>query len=381
MFADEVLVEDGRQSLKDTLAYIRTKGMPEYGSLPWFWHWVQAFTCALELVPAEDTDLITTLKEMLDHLWKVRGEFYLRGAWVGAHSRGWPHDVPGDANALHDYVQFGDFKLPEAMPRTEYAGFLFYKAPDEVLTAAMNRQTPVEATKITQKVIPADSNAQPLLHSYAYITEDYAAGGMWERVEEFDNEQLRWAFSLPVSGEGEGNQLYFFHPGQYYNEGDPRHQSRYMEVLYHKNVIISLFPIPHGEKNTIIGVLPHGQWTKQPKAMFGQVGDVFFAIYLSHSYELQERQGYIEVSATGMPGGVVVEAISARESAERGIIGLDAFIKAMGNNEPKFELEDGLAAIYNTHNGDRLQLSLKSGSEEPRALLNDVEISLENYTV
>jgi hypothetical protein len=53
----------------------------------------------------------------------------------------------------------------------------------------------------------------------------------------------------------------------------------------------------------------------------------------------------------------------------------------MGNNEPKFELEDGLAAIYNTHNGDRLQLSLKSGSEEPRALLNDVEISLENYTV
>jgi hypothetical protein len=381
MFADEVLVEDGRQSLKDTLAYIRTKGMPEYGSLPWFWHWVQAFTNALELVPAEDTDLITTLKEMLDHLWKVRGEFYLRGAWVGAHSRGWPHDVPGDANVLHDYVQFGDFKLPEAMPRTEYAGFLFYKAPDEVLTAAMNRQTPVEATKITQKVIPADSNAQPLLHSYAYITEDYAVGGMWERVEEFDNEQLRWAFSLPVSGEGGGNQLYFFHPGQYYNEGDPRHQSRYMEVLYHKNVIISLFPIPQDEKNTIIGVLPHGQWTKQPKAMFGQVGDVFFAIYLSHSYELQERQGYVEVSATGMPGGVVVEATNAKELAERGIIGLEAFIKAMGNNEPNFELEEGLSAFYNTSNSDRLHLSLKRESEVPRALLNDVEISLENYTV
>ncbi|MNO42917.1 hypothetical protein D3C76_331190 [compost metagenome] len=381
MFADEVLVEDGRQSLKDTLAYIRAKGMPEYGSLPWFWHWVQAFTCALELVPAEDTDLITTLKEMLDHLWKVRGEFYLRGAWVGAHSRGWPHDVPGDANVLHDYVQFGDFKLPEAMPRTEYAGFLFYKAPDEVLTAAMNRPTPVEATKVTQKVIPTDSNAQPLLHSYAYITEDYAAGGMWERVEEFDNEQLRWAFSLPVNGEGGANQLYFFHPGPYYNEGDPRHQSRYMEVLYHKNVIISLFPVPHGEKNTIIGVLPHGQWKKQPNALFGQVGDVFFAIYLSHSYELQERQGYVEVSATGMPGGVVVEATSAKESAERGINGLEAFITAMSNNEPKFELEEGLAAFYSTSNGDRLHLSLKHESEGSRALLNDVEMSLENYTV
>lgn len=124
LFADEILLEDGKQSLKDTLAYIRTKGMPEYGSLPWFWHWVQAFTCALELVPPEDTELTTSLKEMLDHLWNVRAEFYLRGAWVGAHSRGWPHDVPGDANVLHDYVQFGDFQLPERMPRTEYLRFI-----------------------------------------------------------------------------------------------------------------------------------------------------------------------------------------------------------------------------------------------------------------
>lgn len=103
--------------------------MPEYGSLPWFWHWVQAFTCALELVPPEDTELTTSLKEMLDHLWNVRAEFYLRGAWVGAHSRGWPHDVPGDANVLHDYVQFGDFQLPEMMPRTEYAVYYSIKHP------------------------------------------------------------------------------------------------------------------------------------------------------------------------------------------------------------------------------------------------------------
>ncbi|MEK3659650.1 hypothetical protein NSQ29_08790 [Paenibacillus sp. FSL F4-0236] len=381
MFADDVLVEEGRQSLKDTLTYIRSKGMPEYGSLPWFWHWIQAFTCALELVPTEDTDLITTLKDMLDHLWKVRAEFYLHGAWVGAHSRGWPHDVPGDANVLHDYVQFGDFKLSEAMPRTEYAGLLFYKAPDEALTAAMNRRTPVETTKITQKVVPADPNAQPLLHSYAYITEDFAAGGMWERVEEFDNEQLRWTFSLPVNGEGGSNQLFFFHPGQGYNEGDPRHQSRYMEVLYHKNVVISLFPIPQGEKNTIIGVLPHGEWMQDPNALFGQVGDVYFAIYLSQSYQLQERPGYIEVTVQGMPGGVIVEAIGVKESAERGIIGLDAFVIAMAHNEPQFEMEGGLAAHYTTSNGERLHLSMVSESEQPRALLNGVKISLENYTV
>ncbi|AIQ74977.1 hypothetical protein NST41_19335 [Paenibacillus sp. FSL L8-0696] len=381
MFADEILLEDGRQSLKDTLAYIRTKGMPEYGSLPWFWHWVQAFTCALELVPPEDTELTTSLKEMLDHLWNVRAEFYLRGAWVGAHSRGWPHDVPGDANVLHDYVQFGDFQLPEMMPRTEYAGLLFYQASDEILAAAMNHQSPVEVRKITQKVVPTDPQPQPLLHSYAYITEEFAAGGMWERVEEFDNEQLRWAFSLPVSGEGGANQLYFFHPGQGYNEGDPRHQSRYMEVLYHKNVIISLFPIPQGEKNTIIGVLPQGEWKQEPNTLYGQVGETYVVIYLSHSYQLQERSRFIEVSVAGMPGGVIVEALGIKKAAECGIIGLEAFAAAMAHKERNFEVGEVLAANYINMDGESLVLSISRESELPQAQLNGIQISLDHYSV
>jgi len=327
----------------------------------------------------EDIDLQTTLKEMLDHLWNVRAEFYLQGAWVGAHARGWPHDIPGDANALHDYVQFGDFKLPDAMPRTEYAGFLYYKAPDEVLTTAMNRQTPVEVTKITQKVVPADPNRQTLLHSYAYITEDFAAGGMWERVEEFDNEQLRWAFSLPVSGDGGANQLYFFHPGRGYTEGDPRHQSRYTEVLYHKNVIISLFPIPEGEDGTIIGVLPQGEWKQLPYALFGKVGAAYFAIYLSHPYHLQERSRFIEVSIKGMQIGVVVEAIGVKQSIERVIDGLEAFAEAMAQKGPKLEMTESLGVDYITTNGDRLDLSISRESASPQALINGKQVSLDNY--
>lgn len=381
MFADEILVEDGRQSLKDTLVHLRSKGMPEYGCLPWFWHWVQAFTCALELVPPEDKELVTNLQEMLDHLWSIRADLYLRGAWVGAHARGWPHDVPGDANVLHDYVQFGDFELPEAMPRTEYAGLLFYKAPDQVLTAAKNRQTPVEVTRVNQKVVPTALASQPLLHSYAYITEDFAAGGMWERVEEFDNEQLRWAFSLPVSTGGEANQLYFFHPGEGYNEGDPRHQSPYMEVLYYKNTILSLFPIPKGEQDTIVGVLPLGEWKEHQTALFGQAGQTYFAIYLSHPYKMLERSGYVEISVQGMPGGVVVEAISAKQSTERGIIGLEAFVEAMIHNCPQFDVHDGLTAKYTTMNGESLHLRIGSESELPQAMLNGKQLSLDHYSV
>lgn len=379
-FEDDELLEDGQRSLDITLAHIREKGMPEYGSLPWFWHWVQAFTCAWEL--ETDSGIKHTLGEMLDYLWNERSQWYLQGAWAGAHSRGWPHDVPADGNVLHDYVQFGDFKLPAEMPRTEYAGFLFYEAPEQVRSNALNREAAVEVKKQTEKVVAGDPDRQRPLHSYAYITEDYAAGGMWERVEEFDNEQLRWAYSLPV-GAAEGvNRLYFFHPGQGYNAGDPRHQSPYMEVLYHKNTVMSLFPVPEGEATAIVGVLPKGEWIKQPSALFGYAGNVYFAVYLSHGYELLERPDYLEVISAGMPGGVVVEALSVSQAAELGISGLDEFAAAAAQRAPKFGAGEILSAEYiSLVSEEHLQLSTDNGLTEVKAEINGKPVSFDSYSV
>lgn len=378
LFEDEELVEDGKHSLEITLAHIRGKGMPEYGSLPWFWHWVQAFTCAWEL--EEDSGIKGRLADMLDYLWGERGQLYLQGAWAGAHSRGWPHDVPADSNVLHDYVQFGDFKLPAEMPRTEYAGFLHYEAPEKVRRAALNRKVPVEVCKKTGKVVAGAPDRQPPLHSYAYITEDYAAGGMWERVEEFDNEQLRWAYSLPV-GAAEGvNRLYFFHPGAGYQAGDPRHQSAYMEVLYHKSAVLTLFPVPEGENTEIIGVLPKGEWMKQHSALFGYAGNVYFAVFLSHGYELQERPDYLEVISGGMPGGAVVEALSTDQAAELGIAGLEGFAAAAAQRAPKFTAGEVLAAEYTSWSGELLQLST-DGITPVQAQINGSPVLFEHYTV
>ncbi|WNS44885.1 hypothetical protein [Paenibacillus sp. MMS20-IR301] len=377
LFADDELLEDGRHSLELTLAHIRERGMPEYGSLPWFWHWVQAFTCAWEL--EEDDSIKHTLSEMLDYLWNERSQWYLQGAWAGAHSRGWPHDVPADGNVLHDYVQFGDFRLSEGMPRTEYAGFLCYAVPEQVRTAALDRRTPAEVCRQTEKVVAGAADRQAPLHSYAYITADYAAGGMWERVEEFDNEQLRWAYSLPV-GAAEGvNRLYFFHPGQGYYPGDPRHQSEHMEVLYHKNTVIALFPVPAGTENTIVGVLPKGEWVKQPSALFGFAGSVYFAVYLSHAYELEERQSYLEVTSADMPGGVVVEALSTGQAAELGIKGLRQFAEAAAQHAPEFTAGDKLSVQYTSRlSGTLLQLS---SGEHPQALISGSPVSFDHYTV
>lgn len=379
LFEDEELLEDGRHSLEITLAHIRETGMPEYGSLPWFWHWVQAFTCAWEL--EEDSAVKGKLGEMLDFLWTERSQWYLQGAWAGAHSRGWPHDVPADGNLLHDYVQFGDFALPSAMPRTEYAGFLFYEAPEQARRVALNRELPVEVRRKTEKVLAGSRERQPALHSYAYICRDYAAGGMWERVEEFDNEQLRWAFSLPVGAAVGVNRLYFFHPGQGYREGDPRHQSPYMEVLYHRNAVMSLFPVPEGEASPVIGVLPRGEWISQPKALFGYAGNVYFAVYLMNGYKLLERPDYLEVICEGQGGGVVVEALSVMQAEALGIGGLVAFAAAAAQRNPVFADGELLTAGYETWTGkDRLQLRA-DGPGKGKAQVNGTPVSFAEYSV
>ncbi|TCM97841.1 hypothetical protein EV294_103269 [Paenibacillus sp. BK033] len=324
-YEDQELLEDGIASLKRTIGRVTTQGMPEYGALPWFWHWVQAFTCAWELTA--EPALKQRLAELLDYLWRERALFYLKGAWVGAHSRGWPHDAPADRNVLHDYVQFGDFPREDRMPRTEYAGFLCYPAPEDALRRALERSQPEVVAKQMTKM---DTGEEIPLHSYAYVTKDYAAGGMWERVKEFDNEQIRWMVSFPVTGEASVNQLYFFHPGDGWREGDPRHQSEYAEVLYDKNRILTLFPIPEqAEQQEIIGVLPKGAWITKETGLFGQVQNGFVSILLHGRYTFEELEEYNVVRLQGEPAAVAVEILGRQEAEKLAIESLPAFAERM----------------------------------------------------
>ncbi|KOR89080.1 hypothetical protein [Paenibacillus solani] len=382
-FGDKELLEDGKQSLRDTLTVLRREGMAEYGCLPWFWHWTQAFTCALEL--AEEPELKQELHALLDELWSLRTDYYLKGAWVGAHSRGWPHDAPRDGNVLHDYVQFGDFNLSEEMPRTEFAGFLFYEAPEAKRQLALNRSEPTEVRKVVMKSVD-DQMRQ--LHSYAYVTECFAAGGLWERVLEFDNEQLRWMFSLPVRSEGKANQLYFFHPGEGYNPSgsDPRHQSEWMEVLYHKNVVLALYPLPESADaggREVVGVLPEGEWLYESEALYGKVDEVYFAIHLSPgtAYDIREQSGYHLAVCRGDGIALTVEAVSVRDAEHRGIEQLKAFSQRMSKQKPDFKTDGGLEVVYTGWTTED-QLCLKhTASGSSARMINGAECTFELYSV
>ncbi|WP_169083570.1 hypothetical protein [Paenibacillus sp. PL91] len=374
LFDDAELLEDGRSNLLLTLAHVRKNGMSEYGSLPWFWHWVQAFTCAWQQI--NDPAIKKELSDMLDYLWNERAAFYLKGAWVGAHCRGQKHDIPLDGNVLHDYVQFGDFELPAKMPRTEYAGFLYYEAPESVRRTALHRSEPVEVKKVITKL--ADEGTKHL-HSYAYITSDFAAGGMWERHAEFDNEQHRWDITFPLLDQHYGvNQAYFFHPAEPNASGDPRHQTEHTEVLLHRNTIAALYPLPAGAAHQIVGVLPNADWLQEPGVLLGQMNHVYLAVYLMQPFEVERLPDRYIVTSEGSRNGVILEAIRVQEAQQRGINSFEAFADEARLRAPAWSADEKLSVRYASFDGSVLQLSVNDyGGTEKK--VNESPIDFSEY--
>jgi hypothetical protein len=375
LFDDTALFEDGQSSLQRTLTRIQKQGMSEYGCLPWFWHWVQAYTCAWHMT--EDASTKKTLGEMLDFLWNERAAFYLKGTWVGTHSRGLRHDIPLDGNVLHDYVQFGDFKLPEEMPRTEYAGFLYYAAPETGRHTALNRNEPAEVKKTITKQAGGDTFK---LHSYAYITADFAAGGMWERYEEFDNEQHRWDITLPLGRQAGINQGYFFHPSDENSHNDPRHQTGHTEVLYHKNTIIALYPIPEDVPNQIVGVLPKTDWQQEQNVLLGQTGDIYWAVYLMQPYQAELQNDRCIVTSEGSRNGVVMEVMSSKTAEGLGLASFEAFAAEARRNHPVWPSDESFSVQYTTLEQTQLRISTgRHGNPDKR--INEQPIDFTGYSI
>lgn len=374
-YGDGELLEDGRRSLKALLERVRSRGMHEYGSQPWFWHWVQAFTCARLLL--DDEDITADLNAMLDFLWTERSLHHIGGAWAGPHARGLAADAPRDGNVAFDYLQYGDFKLPPQLVRAEYAGFLYYEAPEEARRAATDRLVPVEVKKKILK--PQEDGSDLELHSYTYLTDAYAAGGMWERSEEFDNEQHRWDITLPLSYElgSSVNQAYFIHPGQGYSEGDLRHESPYAKILPDRSAVLALYAVPEGEDPTILGVLPKGEWIKEERALFGRVAGVYLAVYVRHEYEAEEEADRVNVRSTGASNAVVIEAASEEEAESLDVEDLEAFAELMQSRAPVFAPE-GRGVSYRSLHSRRLELSLDEG-DETQAKIDGREAEFGDY--
>jgi hypothetical protein len=370
-FDDEELYNEGKNNLSKMLLSVKTQGMREYGALPWFWHWVQAFTCVWEIV--DDGEVKHILSEMIDELWERRASQYLRGAWVGPHSRGLPHDLPADRNNLFDYVVFGNFQLPGNIYRLETAGLLEREVSERIRQIGLERETGVEV----KRLIPVFEEHGRYLHSFTYITDAYAVGGVYEYVKEFDNEQHRWDVTLPTDAVGNSvNKVFFFHPGEGYNTGDDRHTTGHSELLLNQDAVAVMYRIPNDQKGFIIGCLPLGEWQFADRRLCGHVGGVYFSICLMNEYTWEQKNDRISIHSDGNVNGVVVEFMNASEAEGIGILSLEAFSKATAK-DLEFHANDFSVNFQNIR-GEKLELKWELNGDVLRAV-NECPISFEGY--
>ncbi|WP_407272278.1 hypothetical protein [Radiobacillus sp. PE A8.2] len=374
-FQNQEMINKGYDHINTVLEHVREYGLREYGSLPWLWHWIQSLDFARDYM--KDESIKQTLTNLLDFMWKERTTFYMKGAWVGAHSRGLEHDIPSDENTLLDYIQFGDFPTPVSITRLEGAGFLSYQAPESIINIGVNRTVPVEVKKEIKLAFDEENNHYDSLHHYVYITSAYAIGGLWERTEEYLNEQHRWDISLPVGNQDSINQLYFFHPGEGNQEGDERHQSAQCEVLYHKNVVCALYQnLQASDHPYIIGYLPKGDWIAKDRAIYGETGDTYIAIHLQQPYNITEMEDRFVVKSDGDNNSVVVEVIDKQEASRLLIYDVNEFRKQV---ESRKSSNDDLSLIYKTIDNEKLELASTRDAEKIYRRINDQSIDFENY--
>ncbi|MEK3883534.1 hypothetical protein [Paenibacillus sp. PL2-23] len=363
IYNDDSLLRASHERIRATLSQVRTYGMTEYGSLPWFWHWVQAFAAAWEL--ATDEAVRKDLSELLEWLWEERASYYLHGAWVGPHCRSWPHDAPADRNLAMDYVQFGDIPMPDQWPRVEYAGLLAYDISDAVRSRVFNRTYPIEH----KRTYPLSAEQpQSRLHSYTYMTEQFALGGMKERRLEFDNEQRRWDFSFPIR-EDSVNQAYFYSPA---GAHDARHSGDCEEIAIHRGCVIAIYR-PHPQGSDIAGILPlpdsGTEWTLEGTSLYGKVNDTYIAIHALHHLRIERGTDRYDVRSEGSEGNVIVmEAVTVAEASLHHIDSLGAFIASSRNRQPLFS-DAKLGGRYSLFNGDMLELQLEDDNT-PAAKVN-----------
>ncbi|WP_409343539.1 hypothetical protein [Paenibacillus sp. MBLB4367] len=383
-FGDADLHADAVRNLEAIRSHVAANGFHEYGALPWFWHWVQAFTCSWEVSRDPEAKRIT--EGMLAWLWDYRARCYLQGAWIGPHSRVLPHDTPSDRNALFDYVQFGDFGFPADIARLEGVGLFTYRVSPETVLLAKSGE-PAEWKSLLPQ--PPGSASAPL-YQYIYRTANYAVGGVLEYAEEYLNEQHRWDVTFPARAGGTANQAFFFHPGKGYQPGGARQASRHSEVLLQRSVAAALYPLPEDADPTVVGFLPHGVWSVSDRLWVGDIGSSYLAVHLSRKPVASIDNTGIAMTLHGRDNGVVLEAIGKQEAeellqhhAEESALSasnasdgpkdtLYLLADLLASRPPQFEA--GAAVTYLSLAGERLRLHINPDGSILRTV-NDEELT------
>lgn len=311
---------------------------------------------------------------------------YLRGNWIGAHSREKynqvTHTVLNCGTAIpFGYLFFSDSRFHPELEETYYVGLAAVQGfrPLSIIgNIATDRSKPYihRETKAPRRGFGINKSDLPIW-KYDYVTKDYALGSSYGDLTAVENH--RW--DLTWVSKKDGSTCFFINPSysaeqllKYFDDDpekildniirqrpyykDPNkwiEGSPYEELFQHENTIIALYDIPAKEVNGHV----NGFFSKtiekriqDPSGwIFCQADSIYFSVLILTEGKWHEEKDHFRLTVNNRRTGVIMEVAQCFEYPS-----FEAFQNRIKSNYLFIDM-DKLHVIYTNSRGDRLDFA------------------------
>jgi len=330
---------------------------------------------------------------------------YLKGNWIGAHSREKynqvTHTVLNCGVAIpFGYLYFGDSHFHPELEETYYVGLAAVQGfrPLALLgNIATDRSKPYvhRETKAPRRGFGI-STADVPTWKYDFVTKDYALGSSYGDITAVENH--RW--DLTWVSEKDGSTCFFINPSyskkqllQYFDDDpdkildniikqrpyykDPNkwiEGSPYEKLFQHENTIIALYDIPETERNRHV----NGFFSKiieeriqdQSGWHFCRADSIYFAVLMLTAREWREETDHFRVTMNNRRTGVIMEVAQRSEFPS-----FEAFQNKIKTNYLLIDMNK-LRVVYTNSRRDWLDFTYPD-----KRLLNGKKVTFKNWSL
>ncbi len=371
--------------INDWIERTVTVGMLEYDSV----NYMSLYFLTLSSLYDFSTDPLMKRKAwmMLQLLAADWAAEYLRGNWIGGHSREKYNQVThtilncGTAQSL-GFLFFGDGQFHPELPETYYAGLAAIQGfrPLAIIgNIATDRSKPYihkETKAPRDKFGDCVNKSKVPTWKYDYVTKDYALCSSYGELTAVENH--RW--DLTWVSEKDGSICFFINPSYsaeqllkffkddpdkiiadivkqrpYY--ADPNkwiEGSPYEKLLQHENTLIALYNIPKKERNGHVnGFFSKiiAQRVEEDGWIFCQSDSVYFAVKTLTRGKWHEEKDHFRLTLNNRKTGLVMEVAQVSEFPS-----FAAFKAKIKSNPLKIDRKK-LHVVYTNSRGDVLDFT------------------------
>lgn len=328
---------------------------------------------------------------------------YLKGNWIGAHSREKynqvTHTILNCGTAIpFGYLFFGDSRFHPKLEETYYVGLAAVQGfrPLPIIgNIATDRAMPYvhRETKAPRRGFGINTSDLPIW-KYNYVTKDYALGSSYGDLTAVENH--RW--DLTWVSERDGSTCFFINPSysaeqllKYFDDAPDRildniirqrpyykdpnkwiECSPYEELLQHQNTIIALYDIPDHERNGHVnGFFPKiidERIQDESGWIFCRADFIYFAVLILTERDWREEKDHFRVTINNRRTGVIMEAAQQSDFPC-----FEAFQNKIRGNYLFFDMKK-LQVIYTSSRGDRLDFEYPD-----RRTINGKKVKFEDW--